>query len=144
MNGNKANARIRVEQNVDLVSKNMQLKILGQSHDQMLMTTDPRYKHYKANEDLIILRDGLFFKKYFAKTGGVKYYQIPIPKQLVIEVVRSLQREFGKHPGIAETIIAYREKIISQKWRNYSGKGSVHVRNVSYNHELTVASPAFP
>ena len=68
--------------------------------------TDSRYKNYKANEDRIILKDGLLFRKYFGETGSVKYYQILIPKQLVKEVLRSLHGEFGKHPGIFKTIIA--------------------------------------
>ena len=55
MNGIKANARIRAEQDVDLVLKNIKFKIPGQPHDEVLMTTDSRYKHYKANEDHIIL-----------------------------------------------------------------------------------------
>ena len=42
VNGIKANARIRVEQDVDLVLKNMKLKILGQPHDELLMMTDTR------------------------------------------------------------------------------------------------------
>ena len=37
MNGIKANARIRVEQDVGLVLKNMKLKILSQPHDEVLM-----------------------------------------------------------------------------------------------------------
>ena len=90
MNGIKANARIRVEQDVDLVLKNMKLKILGQPHDEVLIMTDSRYKNYKANEDRIILKDGLLFKKHFGETGYVKYYQILIPKQLVNDVLRSL------------------------------------------------------
>ena len=63
MNGIKANARIRVEHDVDLVLKNMKLKILGQPHDEVLMMTDSRYKNCKANEDRIILKDGLLFRK---------------------------------------------------------------------------------
>ena len=74
MNGIKANARIRVEQDVDLVLKNMKLKILGQPYDEVLMITDSRYKIYKANEDRIILKDGLLFRKNFGETGSVKYY----------------------------------------------------------------------
>ena len=110
MNGIKADARIRVEQNVDLVLENMKLKILGQPYDKVLMLTDSRYKNYKANEDRIILKDGLLFTKNFGETGSVKYYQILIPKELVKEVLRSLHGEFGKHPGNFKTIIAYREK----------------------------------
>ena len=76
----------------------------------MLLTTDRRFKHFKANEDRIILKDGLLFQKYYGKTGNVRYYQILIPKQLVNEVLRNLHGDFGKHPGITKTIIAYREK----------------------------------
>ena len=74
------------------------------------MTTDSRNKNYKANEDRIILKDSLLFRKYFGETGSVKYYQTLIPKQLVNEVLRNLHGEFGKHPGISKTIIAYREE----------------------------------
>ena len=56
-NGIKAYARIRVEQDAELVLKNLKLKILGQSQDDVLLTTERRFKHYKANEDRIILKD---------------------------------------------------------------------------------------
>ena len=115
MNGIKANARIRVEQDVDLVLKNLKLKILGQPFDEVLLMTDSRYKNYKANEDRIILKDGLLYRKYFGETGSVKYYQILIPKQLVKEVLRSPHGDFGKHPGTFKTIIACREKYYFPK-----------------------------
>ena len=41
---------------------------------------------------------------------NIKYYQILKSKQLVDEVLRSLHGKFGKHPGFAKTIIAYRQK----------------------------------
>ena len=106
INGIKASERIRVEQDSDLVLKNLNIKILGQPHDDVLLATDRRYKQHKANEDRIILKDGLLFRKYYGETGSVKYYQIFIPKQLVNEVLRNLHGEFGKHPGITKTIIA--------------------------------------
>ena len=55
INGIKANARIRVEQDADLLLMNLKLKVLGQPHDDVLLSTDRRFKHYKANEDCIIL-----------------------------------------------------------------------------------------
>ena len=110
MNVIKAKARIRVEQDVDLVLKNIKLKILGQPYVEVLIMTDSRYKNYRANEDRIILKDGLLFRKYFGETGCVKHYQLLIPKHLVKEVLRNLHGEFGKHPGSYKTIIAYREK----------------------------------
>ena len=115
INGIKANARIRVEQDVDLVLKNMKLKILGQPYDEVIILTDSRYKYYKANEDRIIPKVGLLYKKKFGETGSVKYYQILVPKQLIKEVLRSLHGEFGKHPGISKTKIAYREKYYFPK-----------------------------
>ena len=102
--------QIRVEQDVHLMLKNIKLKILGQPHDEVILVTDSRYKNYKANEDRIILKDGLLFRKFFGETVNVKYYQNLVPKQLVSEVLHSLHGEFGKHPGIAKTVNAYREK----------------------------------
>ena len=110
INGIKVSARKRIEQDADRVLKNLKLKIIGQSHDDVLLSTDRRFKHYKANEDRINLKDGLLFRKYYGKTGSVKNYQLLIPKQLVNEVPRNIHGEFGKHPGITKTIIAYREK----------------------------------
>ena len=73
INGIKASARIRVKQDADLVLKNLKLKILGQPHDDVLLATLRRFKHYKANDDRIILEDGLLFRKYYGETGCVKY-----------------------------------------------------------------------
>ena len=110
INGIKATARIRVKQDADLVLNNLKLKLLSQLHDDVPLATDRRFKHYKANEGRIILKDGLLFRKYYGENGSVKYYQILTPKQLVNEVLQNLHGEFGKHPGITKTIIAYREK----------------------------------
>ena len=45
LHGIETNARIRVEQDADLVLKNLKLKILNQPHDDVLLTTDSRFKH---------------------------------------------------------------------------------------------------
>ena len=80
MNGIKANARKRIEQDVDLVLKNMKLKILSQPYDEVLMMKDSRYKNYKANEEFAwrIWQTPRTFqnnnclqeKKIFSKNGG--------------------------------------------------------------------------
>ena len=127
MNGIKANARIRVEQDVDHVLKNLKLKILGQPFDEVLIITDPRYKHYKANEDRIILKDGLLYRKYFGETGSVKPYQILIPKQLVKEVLHSLHGEFGKHPGIFKKKNCLQGKIFFFSENGAINQGVGHV-----------------
>ena len=61
------------------------------------MMTDSRHEIYKANENRIILKGGLFFRNFFGETGTVKYYQILSPKQLINGVLRSLHGEIGKH-----------------------------------------------
>ena len=141
INGIKASARIQVEQDADLVLKNLKLKILGQQLDDVLLATDRRFKHYRANEDRIILKDGLLFRKYYGETGSVKYYQILIPKQLVNEVLRNLHGEFGKHPGITKMIIAYREKYyypnIAQLIREWVLSCEQCLRESGFNPRLT-------
>ena len=71
IHGIKANARLRVEQDADLVVKNLKLKLLRQPHDDVLVTTDRQFKHYKVNGDRIVLKDGLLFRKYYRETGSV-------------------------------------------------------------------------
>ena len=110
INGIKASARIRVEQDADLVLKKLKFKILGQPHDDVLLSTYRRFKHCKVNENRITLKDGLLFRKYYGEFSSVNYYQLLIPKELVNVVLRNLHGEFGKHPGITKTIIAHRGK----------------------------------
>ena len=128
----EASARIRVEEDVDLVLKKLKLKILGKPHDDVLLATDGRFKHYKANEDRIILKDGLLFRKY---------YQILIPKQLVNEVLRNFHGAFGKHPEITKTIIAYREKFyypcMAQLIRDWVLSYEQYLRESRINPQLT-------
>ena len=76
----------------------MKRKILGHPCDEVLLTSDKRYKVYKANEDHIILKDGLLFRKYYQETASVKQYQVLIPKQLVDEVLPELHGEFVRLP----------------------------------------------
>ena len=81
MNEIKANARKRTEQDVNLVPMNMKQKNLSQPHEEVLITTDSRYKHYEANEDRIILRN--YFRE--KERQIFNYYQLLIPKHLVNE-----------------------------------------------------------
>ena len=105
----------RVEQIVDFVLKNKNLKNLGQPHDGMLMMTDSEYKNYRANENRINLKYGLLFSKYFGETRSGKYYQILILKQLLKDILRSLHGDFEKNPGNAKTSTAYSEKFYLPK-----------------------------
>ena len=105
------------------------------------MTADRRFKHYEANENRIILKDGLLLRKNYGDTGSVKHYQILIPNQLVNEVLRSLHGDFGKHPGFTKTIIAYREKYFHPKMARLSREWFMScekcIREVRINPQLT-------
>ena len=56
MNKIKANARLIRKQDVDLFFENLKSKVLGQPHDEVLITKDLQYKHYKAKEDRIFVK----------------------------------------------------------------------------------------
>ena len=56
MNEYKANALIRKKQDVNVVLRNLIFKTTGQSQVEALLATNRRKKHYKANEDRIILK----------------------------------------------------------------------------------------
>ena len=79
MKGIRANARTRVEQDVDLVLKDMKLIILSQPHDDVLTVTDSLYKNNKPNEDRILLKDSLLFRNYFGEANSVIDYQFFSP-----------------------------------------------------------------
>ena len=49
----------------------------------------------KTNEDCIVLKDVLLFRQYYGETQNFKYHRIVIPKQLMIELLRSRQARFG-------------------------------------------------
>ena len=106
----KEKARIGLEQDVDIILKTLNLKTLGQPHDEVLLTTDKRFQHYKANGDRIILKEELLYRKYYGETGTIKYYQILVPQQKVDEVLRSLHGEIGPRPRDTKTIFACRQK----------------------------------
>ena len=110
MTGIKAIARKLDEQDIVLVLKNLNLKILGQSYDEVLPTTDRGYKHYKANEDRIIFKNRLLLRIYYGQTGSIKHYEVLFPEQFVEEVLRILHGDFCRHPRITKTINTYREK----------------------------------
>ena len=80
MNGTKADARLRSRAKCRSDLEEHETEISRPPKDEVPTTTDSRYKHYKANEDSIIFKEGLLFRKCFGETGSIKYYQILIPK----------------------------------------------------------------
>ena len=119
-------------------TKVFKTRILGQLHDEVLLTSDSCFRHKKANEDRITLRDGVLFEKYYPNSDTVK---IPIRRQLVDEVIRGLRGEFRKRPGITETMNANRHKYyypnmaqLIRKWVMSRHQG---VKESRINNKLT-------
>ena len=103
--------------------KNLKLKVLRWPYNVVLLKLYSRFQQYKANEDRIILRDGLLLRKCYGEIGSLINCQILLSKLLVKKVLRSMYGEFGKHPGTTTTNIAYREKLcylntaqLNRKW----------------------------
>ena len=64
IDGITAKARIPIEQDVDLILKNEKFKIFGQPQDEVLLTTDRRFNHLRADEESSIFKNGLLLLKY--------------------------------------------------------------------------------
>ena len=102
----KTNARVRLEQNVDLLLKYSKLNLIRKPRNEVLLTIERQFKHQKANEDRIVLKDGLLFWKNNGESGRAKELQNLNPKQLVDEVLQTLHAEIGEHSGNTKTIRA--------------------------------------
>ena len=135
----KANARIPVEQETNQVQRNSKLKIVGQSHDEMLLTTDSRFKHYKMNEDLIIFKHCLLFCKYNGVTGSAKSYQNLIQNQPIEEVLWRI----CKTPRNNWNNSSSDRNTKTRTWRAWSKSGSHHVSNTSANQNRHQTEPLY-
>ena len=91
-------------QDQDLILRNFKLKILKEPYDNQLLNEDSRAAKYLAQEDHIIINDGLLYRQYFGDTGKVNNLQVLLPKRLVDEFIQHQHGLFRKHPGIAKVI----------------------------------------
>ena len=125
MKGIEANARIWRGQDSDLVFKNMKLKNLRQPHDEVLITTDSRYKHYKAIEDRINLKGGLIFRKNLEKrvvSNTTNFsFQSNYPMMYSVACIENLENT----QELPEQKLLTEKNFISQKWRINQGVGHV-------------------
>ena len=147
MNGIKANAQKRIDQDVNWVVMKPEVKVSGQPHFEMLSTTDRRYKHNKAN-DRVILKSSLLFRKGYGEPGSVKHYQIFIQKQLIAEVLPNLHGAFGRFLGFTKTLIAYREKYFYLNMAHLIKKWVLSceqcIRQSQFENILTRPRPQIP
>ena len=104
------NARIRLEQNNDIVLRNLRAKIEGEPFDENDLASDYRYHHYLQNITRIEIKQEVLTRKYYTDTGTVSHYQILLPIQLVDEFLQALHGHNSNHPGITKMIQEARQK----------------------------------
>ena len=106
----KDNARIRLEQNNDIVLRNLRAKIEGEPFDENELASDSRYQHYLQNITRIEIKHEVLTRKYYTDTGMISHYQILLPIQLLEELLQALHGQNSNHPGITKMIQEARQK----------------------------------
>ena len=106
----KDNARIRLEQNNDIVLRNLRAKIEGEPFDENELASDFRYQHYLQNITRIEIKHEVLTRKYYTDTGMISHYQILLPIQLLEEILQALHGHNSNHPGITKMIKEARQK----------------------------------
>ena len=102
----KDNARIRLEQNNDVVLRNLRAKIEGNPLDENELASDYRYLHYLKNITGIEIKQEVLTRKYYI----ISHYQILLPIQLLEELLQALHGHNPNHPGVTKMIQEARQK----------------------------------
>ena len=100
----KEDARIRVEQDSDLVFKAIKRKLICEEYDKHLLQTNPKAKLLLVHESRLLVKDGILMRKYYGECGQVTHHQILIPEHLITELLKAIHGQMGKHPGITKMI----------------------------------------
>ena len=104
------NAKIRLEQNNDIVLRNLRAKIEGHPFDEHELASDYRYHHYLQNIARIEIKQEVLTRRYYTDTGTTSHYQILLPAQLLEEFLQALHGHNSNHPGITKMIQEARQK----------------------------------
>ena len=103
------NARIRLQQNNDIVLRNLRAKLEGNPFDENELASDYRYQHYLQNIARIEIKQEVLTRKYTDK-GTTSHYQILLPIQLLEEFLQALHGHNSNQPGITKMIQEARQK----------------------------------
>ena len=106
----KENARIRNEQNADVILKTIKAKVGNEEHDEHLLKTNPIAQTLLKHETRIIIKDGVLMRKDYGEGGQITHYQIILPTQIIPELLKTLHGAIAKHPGITKMIQECRAK----------------------------------
>ena len=136
----KDNARIRLEQNNDIVLRNLRAKLEGNPFDENELASDYRYQHYLQNITRIEIKQEVLTRKYYTDTGTISHYQILLPIQLLDEFLQALHGHNSNHPRITKMIQEARQKYYYHVWQNTSKNGSVIAKFASKRNASTMIS----
>ena len=100
----RENARIRLEQNNDIVLWNLRAEIEGNPFDEIDWASDYKYYLYLQNHARIEIKQDVLTHKYYTDTGTTSLYQILLPTHLLEELLQALHGHNSSHPGIIRMI----------------------------------------
>ena len=133
----KDNARIRLEQNNDVVFRNFRAKIEGNPFDENEMASDYKYQHILQNNTRIEIKQEVLTRKYYTDTGTISHYQILLPIQLLEEFLQALHGHNSNHPGITKMVQEARQKYYYPCMPKYIKNVSVTAKFVFKQNALT-------
>ena len=103
--------QIRLEQSRDPILLQLKAKLQKEQYSEEILQQDIRYKYYLNNMDRIVLKDEILTRQYYDETGQVKYYQILLPKQLLLkELLQAIHETAHRHPGTSKMLQEIRQK----------------------------------
>ena len=136
----KDNARIRLEQNNDIVLRNLREKLEENAFDENELASDYRYQHYLKNITRIETKQEVLTRKDYTDTGTISHYQILLPIQLLEVFLQALHGHNSNHPGITKMIQEARQKYYFHCMAKYIKKRVSTVKFVFKRNTLTTIS----
>ena len=91
----KEDARIRVEQDSDLVFQAIKKNLICEEFDKHLLQTYPKANRLLVHENRPIVKDGISMRKYYGECGQVTHHQILIPEHLITELLKAIHEQIN-------------------------------------------------
>ena len=106
----KDNARNRLEQNNDILRRNLRAKIEGNPFNEKELASHYRYQHYLQNITRIEIKQEVLTRKHYTGSITTSHYQILLPIQLLDETLKALHGHISNQPQITKLIQEARQK----------------------------------
>ena len=116
------NARFRLEQNNDIVLRNLRAKLERNPFNENDLASNYRYQHYLENITRNEIKQEVLTRKYYTDTGTTSHYQILLPAQLLEEFLQAMHGQNSNHPGITKMKQEARQKYYNPCMAKYIKK----------------------